>query len=215
MAQAFPSSRLIFLLLGRDLRHALDAAALAAALLGEHVVAGGLAVQHLALARHAESLGGGAVGLHLRHRIYPSFSGAVDLDGLRVLDRSVRRRRPAHRPPRSPRAGTRSRRPASTGRSASAAAAAPALACASTYFLLGAITMIMLRPSCFGIDSTTIDVAEVLDHPVQDLATEVRVRHLAPAEHDRDLDLVPALQEPLDVALLRGVVVRGRSWGGT
>ena len=43
---------------------------------------------------------------------------------------------------------------------------------------------------------------------VQDLAPELRVRHLAPAEHDGDLDLGSRLEEPLDVALLRGVVVR-------
>src|SRR5687767_14819204 len=51
-----------------DLRHALDAAAAAARLLRQHVVARGLPVQHLAVAGHAEPLRGGAVRLLLRHR---------------------------------------------------------------------------------------------------------------------------------------------------
>jgi hypothetical protein len=46
---------------------AFDAPAPVAPLLGEHVVAGGLPVQHLAVPRDAEALGRRAVGLHLRH----------------------------------------------------------------------------------------------------------------------------------------------------
>jgi len=50
--------------------------------------------------------------------------------------------------------------------------------------------------------------AEVGDETIEDPATQIRVRHLSPTEHDRDLDLVPRLEEPRDVPLLRGVVVR-------
>src|SRR4051812_21948016 len=49
---------------------------------------------------------------------------------------------------------------------------------------------------------------EVSDETIQDLSAEVRVGHLAPAEHDRDLDLVPRREEPRDMPFLGGVVVR-------
>jgi len=52
------------------------------------------------------------------------------------------------------------------------------------------------------------ELVQVDDQTIQDLATEIRVRHLAPTEHDRDLDLVPSGEEPRDVPLLGGVVVR-------
>src|SRR5438093_1137394 len=50
--------------------------------------------------------------------------------------------------------------------------------------------------------------AEVGDETIEDPETQIRVRHLSPTEHDRDLDLVHRLEEPRDVPLLRGVVVR-------
>ncbi len=56
-----------------------------------------------------------------------------------------------------------------------------------------------------------LDRAE-LGELVRDLAQQylaaLGVRHLAPAEHDRDLHLLPLLEEPQDVALLGLVVVR-------
>src|SRR3954454_13007948 len=52
------------------------------------------------------------------------------------------------------------------------------------------------------------EVSEVADETVQDLTAEIRVRHLAPAKHDRDLHLVPRREEPRDVPLLGGIVVR-------
>src|SRR6476619_1080954 len=58
----------LLLLFGRaDLGHAFHAPAPAPALLREHVVARGLAMEDLALPRDAEALGGRAVGLRLRH----------------------------------------------------------------------------------------------------------------------------------------------------
>ena len=51
-------------------------------------------------------------------------------------------------------------------------------------------------------------IREVRDQPVQDLAAELGAGHLAPPEHDGHLDPRARPQEPLDVALLRGVVVR-------
>ena len=180
-------------------------------LLREHVVAGGLAVQHLALARHAEALGGGAVALHLRHRSIPRYRmrlpprppAAAPVRARPAVPVGPRREHRARCPLLRVRRCRSRRRPVPVPWPSFAFA----LAMASTYFLLGAMTMIMFRPSCLGMDSTTMVFAEVRDHAVQDLATQVRVRHLAPAEHDRDLDLVPPVQEPHDVALLGGVVV--------
>src|SRR5688500_5231650 len=51
-------------------------------------------------------------------------------------------------------------------------------------------------------------IAEVRDQPLQDAAADLGVRHLAPAEEDRRLDLVAVREEPLDVLLLEVVVVR-------
>jgi hypothetical protein len=53
------------------------------------------------------------------------------------------------------------------------------------------------------------ELGELLGEPVEDRGAALGVRHLAPAEHDRDLDLVLVAQEPLDVVLLRVVVVLG------
>src|SRR4051794_3330309 len=50
------------------------------------------------------------------------------------------------------------------------------------------------------------EIVEVLREAVEDHLAALGVGHLAPAEHDRHLDLVARLQEALDVALL-GVVV--------
>src|SRR5690606_15112568 len=58
---------------------------------------------------------------------------------------------------------------------------------------------------------TRLDEAEFLDvlgEPLQQTVAELRTRLLAPAEHDRDLNLVPGLQEPHHVTLLGLVVVR-------
>ena len=56
-----------------------------------------------------------------------------------------------------------------------------------------------------------LDEAELLDvlaEALQQPEAQLGTRLLAPAEHDRDLDLVAGLEEPDDVALLRLVVVR-------
>src|SRR5690606_3758324 len=50
-------------------------------------------------------------------------------------------------------------------------------------------------------------VAHVRGDPVEDRLPQLGVRALAPAEHDRDLDLVTALEEPANVVDLRLVVV--------
>src|SRR5918997_4645710 len=51
------------------------------------------------------------------------------------------------------------------------------------------------------------EVREVLGEPYEELLTQFRVLHLAPAEHDRDLHLVAVAQEALDVAALGVEVV--------
>ena len=53
------------------------------------------------------------------------------------------------------------------------------------------------------------ELLELLGEAVEDHRAALGVRLLAPAEHDRDLDLVLVLEEALDVALLRRVVVLG------
>src|SRR6185436_7071949 len=50
-------------------------------------------------------------------------------------------------------------------------------------------------------------VAQLGDQPLQDAPADFRVRHLAPAEKDRRLDLVAVLEKALDVLLLELVVV--------
>ncbi len=72
----------------------------------------------------------------------------------------------------------------------------------------GPSTMIMLRPSCLGADSTNPSSCDVLGQPLQQPEAELGPGLLATAEHDRDLDLVARLEEPHDVTLLGLVVVR-------
>src|SRR5512132_3589479 len=61
------SLQLLLLFSRAHLYHTFHATAPAAALLREHVIARGLAMEDLALPRDAETLGGRAVGLRLRH----------------------------------------------------------------------------------------------------------------------------------------------------
>src|SRR5204863_5103545 len=51
------------------------------------------------------------------------------------------------------------------------------------------------------------DLLDVLRKSHQEVPTPLRMRVLAPSEHDRDLDLRALVQEPLDVAFLGVVVV--------
>src|SRR5215469_4880482 len=51
-------------------------------------------------------------------------------------------------------------------------------------------------------------LGDVVGQLLQQAESEFRPGLLAPPEHDRHLDLVPRLQEPLDVALLGAIVVR-------
>ena len=53
------------------------------------------------------------------------------------------------------------------------------------------------------------ELGELLGQPVEDRRAALGVGHLAPAEHDRHLDLVLVAQEALDVVLLGVVVVLG------
>src|SRR4051795_7968029 len=53
------------------------------------------------------------------------------------------------------------------------------------------------------------ELLELLREAVEDHLPALRMGHLAPAEHDRHLDLVARLQEALDMALLGVVVVLG------
>ena len=73
--------------------------------------------------------------------------------------------------------------------------------------LLGASSMLMLRPSCSGVGLDHGEPVEVLEEPLQQRPAALGVGLLAAAEHDRDLDLVVVLEEALDVALLGLVVV--------
>src|SRR5918994_335821 len=113
---------------GADLGRALDATASRGRLLRQHVVAGGLAVEHLALAGDAEPLGRGPVRLDLRHVGYPS---SVSDAGTVATDSGD-----------------------GAGAGSDSSSRAFSLACCSRNRRFGAITMIMFRPSCFGIDST-------------------------------------------------------------
>ena len=65
----------------------------------------------------------------------------------------------------------------------------------------------MLRPSSFGCVSMMRVLTELAREPLEDVQTELRVHHLAPTEHDRDLDLGVGRQEAHDVLLLGLVVV--------
>src|SRR5439155_12719501 len=146
-----PQQPLDLLAFGRDLGHAFDAAPSAAALLRQHVVARRLAMDQLALASDPESLGGRAVGLHLHgHPSLASDAGAGSASGSRSF--AVPSSRMG-----GPGSGTAARAASGAGSGTIPdASAAASLACCSWYRLFGAITMIMLRPSCFGIISTTI-----------------------------------------------------------
>ena len=53
------------------------------------------------------------------------------------------------------------------------------------------------------------DLGELFGEAVENRGAALGVRHLAPAEHDRDLDLVLVAQEALNVVLLGVVVVLG------
>ncbi len=71
----------------------------------------------------------------------------------------------------------------------------------------GASIIVMLRPSCSGVCSTTANSESSPASFSQQGGAALRVGLLAAAEHDRDLDLVLALEEALDVTLLGVVVV--------
>src|SRR5207248_7794362 len=64
------------------------------------------------------------------------------------------------------------------------------------------VAPVELRALVYGSNSL-----EVPDEPVQDLPSELCMRHLPSPEHDGHLDPGPLLQEPLHVPLLGGVVV--------
>jgi hypothetical protein len=51
------------------------------------------------------------------------------------------------------------------------------------------------------------DLLEIVGDPTQDPHPELRVRHLATPEHDRELDLVALTEEAADVLHLGDVVV--------
>ena len=59
-----------------------------------------------------------------------------------------------------------------------------------------------------GVALDEAQLADVLGQPLQQPVAQLGARLLAAAEHDRHLDLVAGLEEPLDVALLGAVVVR-------
>ena len=71
----------------------------------------------------------------------------------------------------------------------------------------GPSIIVMLRPSWVGRCSTTASSASSSARRSSSICAALGVRHLAPAEHDRDLDLVLALAGSADVALLGVVVV--------
>ena len=73
--------------------------------------------------------------------------------------------------------------------------------------LTGASIITMLRPSWIGSDSITPSSDDIFCEPFEQRSTALGVAHLAPAEHDRDLDLVALAQEAYDMALLGRVVV--------
>ena len=64
--------------------------------------------------------------------------------------------------------------------------------------------MCMLRPSIFGWFSMT--ATSFRSSALENAQTLFGMRHLTTAEHDRDLDLRPCLEEAQHVLLLRGVV---------
>ena len=74
-------------------------------------------------------------------------------------------------------------------------------------FLTGARTINMLRPSTRGAASTLPTSLTCSAIRSKDLLAQLRMGHLPPPEHDRDLDLRALVEEPLHVFGLRGVVV--------
>ena len=64
-----------------------------------------------------------------------------------------------------------------------------------------------VAPVLAGIGLDHRDLLEVVGDPPQDPHAELGVRHLAAAEHDRELDLVAFAEEATDVLHLRDVVV--------
>ena len=95
----------------------------------------------------------------------------------------------------------------------SASASAPLLRRAAWAFLSGPRTMVMLRPSSFGIDLDPADVRPRASATWSRIASpELGVLHLPAPEHDRDLDLVALAEELLDLAGL-GVEVAGADLG--
>jgi len=96
----------------------------------------------------------------------------------------------------------------SPGRRA-APAACPSLLGLGLRLLLGRgqdhdhVAAILLRRR---LDRAELD--DVLGQALQEAESQLGAGLLAATEHDRHLDLVTALEEPLDVALLRAVVVR-------
>ena len=201
-----PSSlRTFFFSLPTTSAVATQAARALARLLLEQVRAVRLAPPDLPRARDAEPLGGSAVGLHLRHHVAPLSSGGE------------RPRRPLPRRWRSPRLRpSRGRRSATsvTGTSATGASAS----CESAFFvrsglafcrfLLGGVQdhgHVAAVLAWLRLDHR--DVTDVFGDPAKDPHAELRVRHLTPAEHDRELDLVALAQEPHHVLHLGDVVV--------
>ena len=155
------------------------------------LVAAAVAVAATAAAASRQS-----AGLRPRSRDRGSRSGRAPSSGRPVRRRARRRARRAPRPRRR-----RARRPR-----ASFSAFISTLA--SAFFLCGPSTMIMLRPSCFGDDSTKPSSVDVLGQLLQQPEAQLGAVLLTTAEHDRDLDLVAGPQEPHDVTLLGLVVVR-------
>ena len=76
---------------------------------------------------------------------------------------------------------------------------------------VGAISMLMLRPSCIGLGSTEAKVARCRREALQQRPAPLGMGLLAAAKHDRHLDLVAPAKEALDVAPLGLVVVVWRS----
>src|SRR6266498_148486 len=176
---------------------------LARGLLGEQVVQLGVAAQQLAVLGHGEAAGGASVGLHLRHGLV---SLVLVIGGWRVLlwlltpapAVAVPTGCPARRVVPQPRAGCPSGC-ARRGRGGAALGLRRALAWREHRDHVAAV-----------LPSRTVDLGDVHDvggQSFEQAPAELGVRHLSAAEHDRHLDLVALLEEPLDVALLRLVVV--------
>src|SRR6266702_190366 len=175
---------------------------LAGGLLGEQVVQFRVAAHQLAVLGHGEAAGGTAVALHLGHgRGLPALavcSRNFSVGDLSAVPRSMWGG--ARSPPRPPRAP---------------APWEPLSGCPSGCARRGrggaALGWREHRDHVAAVlPSRAIDLGDVNDvggQPFEQAPAELGVRHLPSAEHDRHLDLVALLEEPLDVALLRLVVV--------